>query len=323
MYTIMISVEKEGEGKRVDSYVALAVADGNFSTGELGDESSYLSELSRSTVQKLIENGKVTIDGKTVKSNYKVRTGDLIEVIFEDPEELDIEAEDIPIDIVFEDSDIVVINKPRGMVVHPAPGNYSGTLVNALMFHCGELSDINGVKRPGIVHRIDKDTTGLLVVAKNNKSHHSLAEQIKVHDAARTYYAIVEGTIKESGGTVDAPVGRHPQDRKKMCVNVKNGKSAVTHFKVLERFEKCTFVECKLETGRTHQIRVHMQYIGHPVTGDPVYGIKNHRGMSGQALHAGKIEFTHPSSGEKVCYEADLPYDFTELLKKLRNGLIH
>lgn len=323
MYTIAVSVEKEYEGKRIDAYIASAVSDGNYTVCENEDDIVGLPELSRSMVQKLIENGDVTVCGKPVKSNYKVRCGDMIEVRCDDPEEPDIVAEDIPIDIVYEDSDVVVINKPRGMVVHPAPGNYTGTLVNALMYHCGELSDINGVKRPGIVHRIDKDTTGLLVVAKNNKAHHSLAEQIKVHSARRTYYAIVEGVIKENTGTVDAPVGRHPQDRKKMCVNVKNGKDAITHFKVLERFNKCTLVECVLETGRTHQIRVHMAYAGYPVTGDPVYGIKNQRGMAGQALHAGKLEFTHPATEENVCFEAPLPDDFEELLKKLRNGLIH
>ncbi|MBQ8164535.1 MAG: RluA family pseudouridine synthase [Clostridia bacterium] len=319
MQEITITVEKDDEGKRIDAYITAAVP-GNIDTDE---DSEDFPELSRSAVQKLIENGEVSLNGKAVKSNYKVRCGDLISVVYTEPKEPDVLAENIPLDIIYEDKDVVVINKPRGMVVHPAPGNYSGTLVNALMYHCGELSDINGVKRPGIVHRIDKDTTGLLVVAKNNKAHHSLAEQLKVHDVARTYYAIVEGVIKENTGTVDAPVGRHPTDRKKMCVNIKNGKSAVTHFKVLERFEKCTFVECRLETGRTHQIRVHMSYIGHPVTGDPVYGIKNPRGMTGQALHAGRIEFSHPATEEKVSFSAPLPDDFESLLSKLRGGYVH
>lgn len=323
MNTVTIIAEKCDIGKRIDSFIAESLPKFQESYDECDDGAVHLPELSRSGVQKLIEKGNVTVCEKSVKSNYKIKNGDVISVLIEEPEIPDIVAEDIPLDIVYEDGDIIVINKPRGMVVHPAPGNYSGTLVNALMYHCGELSDINGEKRPGIVHRIDKDTTGLLVVAKNNKAHHSLADQIKVHDVARTYYAIVEGVIKENSGTIDAPVGRHPQDRKKMCVNTKNGKSAVTHFKVLERFEKCTFVECKLETGRTHQIRVHMAYIGHPVTGDPVYGIKNPRGIDGQALHAGKLEFVHPHSKENVCFEAPMPADFERLLNKLRNGLIH
>jgi len=323
MHTVTITAEKKDEGKRVDAYITWALADISEVVSESDEETVYIPEISRSGVQKLIEKGNITVCGKNVKSNYKVRSGDVTEIVFDEPAEVDIVAEDIPIDVVYEDKDIIVINKARGMVVHPAPGNYNGTLVNALMHHCSELSDINGEKRPGIVHRIDKDTTGLLVVAKNNKAHHGLAEQIKVHDVARTYYAVVEGVIKENTGTVDAPVGRHPQDRKKMCVNVKNGKEAVTHFKVLERFEKCTFVECKLETGRTHQIRVHMAYIGHPVTGDSVYGIKNQRGMTGQALHAKKIEFMHPVENSPVCFEAPLPDDFEELLKKLRGGLIH
>lgn len=323
MQTVMITAEKEDVGKRLDAYITEALVEFSGNVSESDDEPLYIPETSRSCVQKLIEKGDITVFGKTVKSNYKVRFGDSVQIVFNDPAEVDILAEDIPIDIVYEDKHIVVVNKKRGMVVHPAPGNYSGTLVNALMYHCVELSDINGEKRPGIVHRIDKDTTGLLVVAKNNIAHHSLAEQIKVHDVARTYYAVVEGVIKENSGTVDAPVGRHQQDRKKMCVNVKNGKNAVTHFTVLERFEKCTFVECRLETGRTHQIRVHMAYIGHPVTGDPVYGIKNQRGMTGQALHAGRIEFLHPAENKNVVFEAPLPDDFEELLRKLRSGAIH
>ncbi len=308
MNEVIIAVEKEDAGKRIDAFVA---------TADLPCDEG-LPELSRSFVQKMIEDGNITVCGQTVKNNYKVKDGDVISMVYTEPQDPEIVAEDIALDIVYEDDDIIVINKPRGMVVHPAPGNYSGTLVNALMFHCGELSDINGVKRPGIVHRIDKDTTGLLVVAKNNKAHHSLTEQLKTHTVARTYYAVVEGVIRENSGTIDAPCGRHPVDRKKMCVNTSNGKHAVTHFKVIERFEKCTYVECRLETGRTHQIRVHMSYIGHPVTGDPMYGIKNNRGMTGQALHAGRLELIHPSTGELVKFEALVPADFSELLNRLK-----
>ena len=236
------------------------------------------------------------------------------------PEPEDIEAlpENIPLDIIYEDSDIIVINKARGMVVHPAAGNYTGTLVNALLYHCKDLSDINGVRRPGIVHRIDKDTTGLLAVAKNNNAHLALAEQLQDHTMSRVYYAVVEGIIGENSGTVNAPIGRHDNDRKKMAVNTRVGKPAVTHFEVLERLDNCTLVKCRLETGRTHQIRVHMAYTGHPVTGDPVYGIKNTRGMDGQALHAGELTLIHPATGEPVTFKAPLPEDFEKLLKRLR-----
>jgi len=232
--------------------------------------------------------------------------------------ELTVEPENIPIDVVYEDSDIIVINKARGMVVHPADGNYTGTLVNALLYHCKDLSDINGVRRPGIVHRIDKDTTGLLVVAKNNKAHTFLADEIKYHKVSRIYTALTEGLFEENSGMVNAPVGRHPVDRKKMAVNTKNGKEAITHFTVIERFENTTLVKCRLETGRTHQIRVHMAYIGHPVAGDPVYGRKNNRGLSGQALHAGELTLTHPSTGESMTFTAPLPEDFQNLLNVLK-----
>ena len=258
MREITIIAEKDGEGKRIDAFVTMALAERDEREDSCGE---CVPELSRSCIQSMIEEGLVTVSGVKVKSKYKVKAGDAITVCYTEPKEPDIEAEDIKIDIVYEDDDIIVVNKPRGMVVHPAPGNYSGTLVNALMYHCGELSDINGVKRPGIVHRIDKDTTGLIVAAKNNKAHHSLTEQLKTHTVARTYYAVAEGVMQANSGTIDAPCGRHPTDRKKMCVNTANGKRAVTHFKVIERFEKCTLVECRLETGRTHQIRVHLSYI--------------------------------------------------------------
>ena len=231
--------------------------------------------------------------------------------------ELSVEAENIPLDIIYEDHDIIVINKPRGLVVHPADGNSSGTLVNALLFHCQDLSDINGIRRPGIVHRIDKDTTGLLVVAKNNRAHNALAEQIKEHKVSRIYYALTEGIIAENAGIVDTPIGRHPTDRKKMAVTPGSGKRAVTHFTVLHRYREVTLVKCRLETGRTHQIRVHLAYIGHPVVDDPVYGRKISRGLSGQALHAGELTLQHPSTGQEMTFQAPLPDDFQMLLNVL------
>lgn len=305
METINVVPTASDSGTRIDAYLAKYCE-------------SILPGSSRNYIKKLIDDGLVTLNGAPVKSNCKVKENDNIVIEVPDPVSLDVEPEDIPIDIVYEDSDIIIINKARGMVVHPADGNYSGTLVNALLFHCKDLSDINGVKRPGIVHRIDKDTTGLLVVAKNNEAHNFLAEQIKHHDVQRIYTALVEGTIEESRGTVNAPIGRHPADRKKMCVNTKNGKDAVTHFTVLERFPETTLVECRLETGRTHQIRVHLSYIGHPVTGDPVYGRRNSRGMEGQALHAGKLILTHPRTKEEMVFEAPLPQDFQNLLDMVK-----
>ncbi len=287
-------------GERIDSYIA------------------SVTELSRSNVQKLIEGGAILVNGKTCKANYKLRAGDVAEIQMPEPEDIEALPENIPLDIIYEDSDIIVINKARGMVVHPAAGNYTGTLVNALLYHCKDLSDINGVRRPGIVHRIDKDTTGLLAVAKNNNAHLALAEQLQDHTMSRVYYAVVEGIIGENSGTVNAPIGRHDNDRKKMAVNTRVGKPAVTHFEVLERLDNCTLVKCRLETGRTHQIRVHMAYTGHPVTGDPVYGIKNTRGMDGQALHAGELTLIHPATGEPVTFKAPLPEDFEKLLKRLR-----
>lgn len=283
---------------------------------------AMLDGFSRSYVDKLIQEGNVTVGGKNVKSGYRLKSGDRVEVSVPEPKLLEVKAEEIDLDIIHEDDDIIVINKPRGMVVHPAAGNYSGTLVNALLRHCsGSLSDINGVIRPGIVHRIDKDTSGVLVIAKNNKSHAILSDMLKEHDINRIYTAVAEGIIMEEQGTVDAPIGRHPVDRKKMAVNIKNGRRAVTHFKVLERFRNTTLLELRLETGRTHQIRVHMQYIGHPLVGDSVYGKKKQiYGFEGQALHAGTLGFMHPGTGEYVEYTAKPPEEFTALVEKLRNA---
>ena len=279
-----------------------------------------LVKFSRSYIGKLIEDSSITVNGKTVKAGYKLKNKDIVEVNIPEPKVLDVKAEDIALDVLYEDGDIIVINKPRGMVVHPAAGNYSGTLVNALLEHCsGSLSDINGVIRPGIVHRIDKDTSGVLVVAKNNSSHGILSEKLKEHDIQRVYIAVAEGVINEDSGKVDAPIGRHPVERKKMSVNVKNGRRAVTHFKVLERFKDATLLELKLETGRTHQIRVHMSYIGHPLIGDTVYGRKKQKfGFEGQALHARLLGFMHPRTGEYVEFVAEPPQVFTELVEKLR-----
>ena len=310
-----ITFEAEISGERIDAYAADYLSFENTDAEEQGYRS-----FSRSSVQKLIEDGGLTVNGLPCKTKYKVKAGDVIEVVLPETEEISTEPENIPLDVVYEDSDIIVINKPRGMVVHPAAGNYTGTLVNALLYHCKDLSDINGVRRPGIVHRIDKDTTGLIAVAKNNAAHLSLAEQLKDHSMSRVYFAVAEGYISENSGTVNAPIGRHDIDRKKMAVNLKNGKSAVTHFEVLERIGGCTLVKCRLETGRTHQIRVHMAYIGHPVAGDPVYGYKNNRGMNGQALHAGMLTLEHPSSKELVTFEAPLPTDFENLLRELRKS---
>lgn len=279
------------------------------------------NELTRSRVQKLIAGQAVEVNGQQCKANYKVREGDFIFVEYPEPEQLEVMAEDIPLDIVYEDADLLVVNKPQGMVVHPAAGNYSGTLVNALLEHCHDLSGINGVIRPGIVHRIDKDTSGLLMVAKNDKAHLDLAHQIKEHTAARRYIALVYGNIAEPGGVVDAPIGRDPKDRKKMAVITRNSKPAVTRYQILERFGEYTLVECALETGRTHQIRVHMAFLGHPVAGDPVYGPrKNPLGLKGQALHAFSLEFNHPSGGQPLEFKVELPPYFKDLLNKLRIG---
>lgn len=282
--------------------------------------SEKLPELTRSAVQHLMQDGCVTIAGKPVKKNTRASAGDVITVELPEPKEVEIEPENIPLDIVYEDEDIIVVNKPKGMVVHPAPGNWSGTLVNALMYHCGDsLSGINGEIRPGIVHRIDKDTSGLLVVAKNDRAHQSLAEQIKVHSAGRRYYAVVYGTPREQKGTVNAPIARHPVDRKKMAV-LAGGREAITHYEVLEQYAGYSYLTFLLETGRTHQIRVHMAHIGHPIIGDPLYGpAKDKWKLQGQCLHAGELTLTHPATGERMTFQAPLPVYFTTVLQKLRN----
>ena len=290
-------------------------------SGIRADKYIKIENMPRSQVQKLIEEGNVTVNGAVIKGSYKVKEGDTITVKVPEPVELDIKAENIPLDIVFEDEHMLVINKPQGMVVHPAAGNYDGTLVNALMYHCREsLSGINGVMRPGIVHRIDKDTSGLLLVAKPNEAHLSLSEQIKNKTAHRHYICLVHGIVPNKKGIIDAPIGRHPSNRLKMAVTPNNSKNAVTHFEVLEHLNNASYVACDLETGRTHQIRVHMQYIGHPIIGDPLYLSKNSFGLAGQALHAEEISFDHPVTGERMEFTADAPAYFTDLLEKLRKN---
>ncbi|MEE1315531.1 MAG: RluA family pseudouridine synthase [Faecalimonas sp.] len=283
--------------------------------------SEEFSTLSRSYLQKLIKEDFVTVNDVPVKANYKLHAADKVVLMEPDLKEPDILAEDLPLDILYEDADLLIVNKPKGMVVHPSAGHYSGTLVNALMYHCKEdLSGINGVLRPGIVHRIDMDTTGSLVVCKNDTAHQMIAEQLKEHSIKRIYYAIVHGVLKDDAGTVNAPIGRHPIERKKMSINQKNGKEAVTHYRVLERFRNYTYIECQLETGRTHQIRVHMASIGHPLLGDTIYGPKHCPfTLQGQTLHAKTIGITHPTSGRYLEVEAPLPEYFTTLLNKLKN----
>lgn len=284
--------------------------------------SEELENVSRSYIQKLIKDGCVTADGRPVKANYKLKLGVTIEIDIPEPVSLDVEPQDIPLDIVYEDADVLLVNKPKDMVVHPSAGHMDGTLVNALLYHCKDsLSSINGVMRPGIVHRIDKDTTGVLIICKNDIAHNCIADQLKVHSITRKYRAIVYNNLKDDQGTIDAPIGRHPIDRKKMAINHKNGKSAVTHFKVLERFGRFTYVECELETGRTHQIRVHMSSIGHPLLGDEVYGsAKQPYKTCGQVLHAKVFGFIHPTTNEYMEFETPLPEYFEDLLKKFRNG---
>lgn len=283
--------------------------------------SRYFEDKSRSYLQNLIEEGNVKVNEKLKKSNYKLKAGERVDILIPEPVGLDVEPEDIPLDIVYEDNDVIVVNKPQGMVVHPASGVYNGTLVNALLSHCKDLSGINGVARPGIVHRIDKDTSGVLVIAKNDNSHNKLAEQFKDHSMTRSYIALVEGILKKDEGTIDAPLGRHPIERIKIAV-LKEGRRAVTHYKVLERFNNNTLVECVLETGRTHQIRVHMCHIGHPLVGDPVYGHKKQRfNLKGQLLHAKKLGFIHPSTGEYMEFQSDLPDYFSKVIGILRNEL--
>lgn len=295
-------VTEEYEEERIDKYMSILI-----------------DSLSRSFIQKMMKEEKVLVNGKPVKANYRLKTED--EICFELPEavEPDIEPENIPLDILYEDADVLVVNKPKGMVVHPAAGHYSGTLVNALMYHCkGSLSGINGCLRPGIVHRIDMDTTGSLIVCKNDIAHASIAAQLKEHSIVRRYRAIVWGVIKEEEGCVDVPIGRHPSERKKMAAGVRNGKEAVTHYRVLERFRSYTYIECRLETGRTHQIRVHMDSIGHPILGDPVYGNRKCPfQLQGQTLHAMTLGFIHPVTGEYVETTAPLPEYFQHLLDTL------
>lgn len=301
----MIEVAPEFDGKRMDQFLA-----------------SSFRECSRSFLQKLLKDGKVTSNGKTQKASSKAVSGSTIQILFPEPEELNVEPEDIPLDILYEDEDLLVVNKPKGMVVHPAAGHSSGTLVNAVLYHCrGNLSGINGVLRPGIVHRIDMDTTGALVVCKNDFAHQSLAEQLAVHSITRKYRAIVHGNIKEDEGTVRGAIGRHPTDRKKMAINERNGKPAITHYRVLERFGMYTYIECQLETGRTHQIRVHMASIGHPLLGDTTYGPKKcpFKNLQGQTLHAMILGFIHPHTGEYMEFEAPLPVYFENLLQQLGN----
>ncbi len=296
-------VPEEHSSERIDNVIA-----------------SCAEGISRSQAQKLLASGKVFVDGQEVSKNYKVKAGNMVEVILPEPTLCEAIPQDIPLDILYEDDDLLVVNKPKGMVVHPAPGNPDGTLVNALMFHCEDsLSGINGVMRPGIVHRIDKDTSGLLIVAKTDKSHKHLAEQIKEHSFTREYRAVVHGNLKEDEGTIDAPIGRNPKDRKKMAVTDKNSRNATTHYTVLERYPGFTYLKLRLETGRTHQIRVHMAYKGHPVAGDLVYGPKNTpKELNGQCLHAGLIGFIHPTTGEYIELEAPLPEYFEKFLQKLR-----
>ncbi len=294
------SVEEESVNKRLDVFIA-----------------NRFQDKSRSYIQKIIEEGNVTVNEQPKKSNYKLRFNDEIVVDIPQVEELIIKGEDIPLNILYEDNDVIVIDKKQGMVVHPAPGNYNGTLVNALLYHCKDLSGINGVARPGIVHRIDKDTSGVLVIAKNDKAHKKLAEQLKDHSMKREYIALVEGLIKKEEGTIDKPIARHPKDRLKMGI-VEDGRRAVTHYKVIERFNKYTLIKCILETGRTHQIRVHMAHIGYPLVGDPVYGFAKQKfNLEGQMLHAKKLGFIHPSTEKYVEFESELPEYFKKVISKL------
>ena len=303
MTELVFSASTEDSGIRVDRFLQ-----------------ARLPDHSRSAIQKWMEDGCVLVNGKSVAKNYKLSGACEILVRIPEPQELQVRAENIPLDIVYEDDDLLVVNKPKGMVVHPAPGNSDGTLVNALLYHCkGSLSGINGVIRPGIVHRIDKDTSGLLMVAKNDRAHLGLAEQIKEHSFDRVYETVVYGQFKEDSGTVNAPIGRHPVDRKRMAVIASHSREAVTHFQVLERLNGFTHLRVQLETGRTHQIRVHMAYIGHPVAGDPVYGPRKVISeLHGQCLHAREIGFTHPVTGERMHFSSPLPDYFVRFLDQVR-----
>lgn len=300
------TVSKEQAGQRLDRFLA-----------------DCLPEMSRSYLQKLVREGEILLEGKPVKSGAKLTEGARVTVTLPEPQETEILPENIPLDVLYEDRDVILINKPKGMVVHPAAGHTSGTLVNGLLYHCkGDLSGINGVLRPGIVHRIDKDTTGVLIVCKNDQAHRNLAEQLKEHSITRRYRAVVCGNLKEDEGTIDAPIGRHPVERKRMAVVRDGGRNAVTHYRVLERFGSYTYIECQLETGRTHQIRVHMASTGHPLLGDEVYGRgKSPFHLEGQTLHAMVLGFVHPSTGEYMEFEAPLPEYFEKLLERLRRDM--
>ena len=300
MEILTLQPNKEDAGRRVDAWLA-----------------ANLEDMTRSAAARLLEEGRVTCGGKTLAKNYKLTGTETLEVDLPEPEPVDVAPQDIPLDVVYEDGDVIVVNKPKGLVVHPAPGHPDGTLVNALLHHCGDsLSGIGGELRPGIVHRIDRDTSGLIIAAKNDFAHQRLAAQLQDHTLARVYRCIVVGNLREDAGTVDAPIGRHPVDRKKMAV-VANGRPAVTHWRVLERLRGCTYVECRLETGRTHQIRVHMAHLGHPILGDTVYGAKKPvPGLQGQCLHAVGLRFRHPRTGELVELSCGLPEEFEAQLKK-------
>ena len=302
MEKTLFKVDEKSEGTRIDKYL-----------------SDMLEEKSRSFIQELIKKEKVVVNNKIPKSNYKVKAFDNIELEVPEPEILKVDAEDIPLNILYEDNDVIVVNKEQGMVVHPAPGNYNGTLVNALLFHCKDLSGINGIIRPGIVHRIDKDTSGILVVAKNDEAHNKLSEQLKNHSMKREYYALIEGRLKNDSGTINKPIGRNKKDRLKMGI-VEDGKLAVTHYEVLERYNGYTLIKCILETGRTHQIRVHMSSIGFPLVGDPLYGFKRQKfNLDGQMLHAKTLGFIHPDTKEYMEFNSELPKYFINIIDKLRN----
>ncbi len=298
-----VTAETEDAGTRADVFLA----------AKLG--------VSRSNMQKLLEDGRVKRGEKIIKANYKVRAGEMFVVDIPEPEPIEAVPENIPLDIIYEDDDVVVLNKARGMVVHPAPGNYTGTLVNALLYHCSNLSGINSAIRPGIVHRLDKDTSGIMIVAKNDAAHISLSQQIQSKTAVRTYLAVVRGNIKTDSGTIETQIARDKTDRKKMAVVKEGGRDAITDYEVLERFGKYTLVRCKLRTGRTHQIRVHMEYLGYPLVGDPKYSpMKTPFGIRGQALHSHTLEFTHPRTGERMKFEAPLPEDMHKIITRLHNG---
>lgn len=300
---VTFTVPEEFAGERLDKWLAAPERD---------------LQMTRSAVQLRMEQQAVLVNGTPVPKNYRQRGGDVIEITLPEPEPLTLEPENIPLDIVYEDADLLVVNKPKGMVVHPAPGHATGTLVHALLYHCGDqLSGINGVIRPGIVHRIDRNTSGLLMVAKTDAAHHSLSAQIQAHSFTREYQAVAMGRFREPSGTIDAPIGRHPVDRKKMCVTQKNSKRAVTHYETILAYQKATHLRLRLETGRTHQIRVHLAYLGHPVLGDDVYG-KPYPGLEGQCLHAAKIGFVHPTTGQYLEFESPLPDYFRWVLRQLR-----